>query len=131
MAKKCLLILVVGLVLTSVAWAQEMATIRGTVLDSNGDPLPGVQVTIGTQTEITDEDGAFTIEALPGSYTMVAALEGFTLVDREITVTAEGLELDMTMSVAVRETVTVTGSFIPGQLIGRITRTAARPTSRR
>jgi iron complex outermembrane receptor protein len=109
--------LLVGMLLTPLAWAQEMASVRGNVLDPNGDPLPGVQVTIGTQTRITDEDGFFSLEVLPGDYQMIAALEGFNRVDRGVTVAAAGLDIDVTMMVAVRETVTVTGSYIPGQLI--------------
>jgi iron complex outermembrane receptor protein len=117
MNRKLCAFLAVLFALTTIAWAQEMGTVTGTVVDSNGDPLPGVQITIGTQTRITDEDGSFSLELPPGDYRMIAALEGFTLAERNITVTAAGLTLDVTMMAAVRETVTVTGSFIPGQVL--------------
>jgi len=117
MGKIWCVLIVLGLALTSVAGAQELATVSGTVIDPNGDPLPGVQVTIATRTAVTNEDGFFTVDVVPGAHRLVATLEGFTIVERDVTVTAAGLELDVNMSVAVRETVTVTGTFIPGQLI--------------
>ena len=117
MMRRVLTVLVLGLVLIPVAWAQQLATVEGTVLDPNGDPLPGVQVTIATRTAITDEEGRFTVDVVPGDHELVASLQGFTLVRRNVTVTASGLTVDVTMMAAVRETVTVTGSFIPGQVL--------------
>jgi len=117
MGKKWCAILIVGLLAATVVHAQQLATVKGTVVDRNGDPLPGVQVTIATRTAITDEDGFFSLEVVPGEHTLVATLQGFSLTERDVTVTPAGLDLDISMMAAVRETVTVTGTFIPGQLI--------------
>src|SRR5437763_12128603 len=71
---------------TGNAWAQAGATaqISGTVKDSSGGVLPGVDVT-ATQTDtglkrntISDTDGAYTIPNLPpGPYRVEATLQGF------------------------------------------------------
>src|SRR5437868_15471902 len=68
------------------AWAQAGSTaqISGTVKDSSGAVLPGVDVT-ATQTDTglkrnatTDTDGSYTIPNLPpGPYKVEAMLQGF------------------------------------------------------
>src|SRR5690348_3846886 len=83
-----LVILGVGLGLApSAAYAQSQATngaIEGTIVDSSGGVLPGVNVTItnvDTKTErvvVTNEKGLFRAPLLPiGTYTVVAELQGF------------------------------------------------------
>ena len=60
----------------SVPWAQEVTGgLEGRVLDSEGDPIAGVGVTVqgtslqGTRQAITDSAGYFRVAALPvGSY---------------------------------------------------------------
>jgi TonB-linked SusC/RagA family outer membrane protein len=51
-------------ILSQVSWAQNGA-IKGTVIDSNGDPLPGVNVVIKGTTNgtVTDLDGNYTLNA--------------------------------------------------------------------
>lgn len=62
--KKLRLIIVILLITPLCSMAQD-ATVQGTVIDNNGDPLPGVNVLIvGTrQGTITDIEGRYTIEA--------------------------------------------------------------------
>src|SRR5436189_5323488 len=65
-------------------WAQATAQISGTVQDSTGAVLPGVEVT-ATQTEtgiarmtVTNETGSYVLPNLPiGPYKLEAALPGF------------------------------------------------------
>ena len=45
--------------------SEEGYHVSGTVTDENGKPLPGVTVDIGGQTDVTDEDGKFTVEDVP------------------------------------------------------------------
>src|SRR2546421_4924143 len=66
------------------AWAQATAQISGTVRDSSGAVLPGVEVT-ATQTEtgisrttVTNETGSYVLPNLPlGPYRLQAMLPGF------------------------------------------------------
>jgi hypothetical protein len=101
-----------------VAYSQTTGDIEGTVTDSNGAPLPGASVDIkssalqGTRTAVTDAAGRFRFPALPpGSYTVTAALSGFTKVERTNIRVALGATatLPITMSVSVKEEIIVTG----------------------
>src|SRR5690348_11329060 len=74
------------LLICASAWAQtgSVAQINGTVKDSTGAVLPGVEVKV-TQTEtgfnraaISSETGAYTLPSLPvGPYKLEASLPGF------------------------------------------------------
>ena len=65
-------------------WAQSTAQVNGTVSDSSGAVLPGVEVTL-TQTEtglsrsaVTNETGSYSVTNLPvGPYRLEGALPGF------------------------------------------------------
>lgn len=69
----------------STLWAQGTAEIAGTVVDSTGAVLPGVEVTV-TQTDtglvrtaVSNERGAYVLPNLPiGGYRLEASLPGFT-----------------------------------------------------
>ena len=76
--KRLLLFLTSLLVIASTAFAQ-VSTSRGTVLDENGEPLPGVSVLVkGTQIgTVTDIDGTFTLRGIPaGASTLVISFIG-------------------------------------------------------
>jgi len=108
---------VLALLIPAVARAQ--ATITGTVKDSSGAVLPGVDVEasgaalLAPRTVQSDANGIYRIVELPpGTYNLTFSLSGFTRVVRE------GIQLQGTMVVtipadmkigAVAETVTVTG----------------------
>jgi hypothetical protein len=116
-AKHVWVLLVLALLLPAAARAQ--ATITGTVKDTSGSILPGVDVeATGTtllvpRTVQTDSSGVYRIVELPpGTYNLTFSLSGFTRVVRE------GIELQGTMVAtipidmkvgAVAETITVTG----------------------
>ena len=88
---KKVLILVFVLILVGVfTYAQEFGAIKGTVKDSEGTPLPGVNITlsgvkIAPQTAISSERGNFRFMNLPVSKDYVLRLElpGFNTVIRE------------------------------------------------
>src|SRR2546423_327659 len=77
--------LLLSLLLSGYAFGQVNATLTGTVADSSGALIPGVEVTaknINTgiaDTRITNETGSFSFPSLqaPGTYTLSAALSGF------------------------------------------------------
>ena len=50
--------------------------ISGTVIDGNGDPIPGGTVEIGGKTGTIDEDGYFTVEDVPDGYLPVTVTDG-------------------------------------------------------
>ena len=75
--KRFLLFLTSLLVFASTAFAQS--TVRGSVKDENGDPLPGVSVLVkGTQVgTVTDIDGTFTLRGIPSNaQTLVVSFIG-------------------------------------------------------
>ena len=79
------------LLLSGAAFAQT-ATVRGTITDQNGDPLPGASVRIVDNTTVgasTDVDGVYEITAVPlGQQTLVATFVGFVEEQREVTLSA-------------------------------------------
>ncbi|PYR02776.1 MAG: hypothetical protein DMF97_03705 [Acidobacteria bacterium] len=100
--------------------ALAQAVIAGSVKDSSGGVLPGVNVEATspeliekTRTAVTDGTGQYRIEDLrPGAYTVTFSLPGFTTLKRE------GIELTGTFTATINvelkvgvvaETVTVTG----------------------
>jgi outer membrane receptor protein involved in Fe transport len=103
----------------STAYAQiPTGVIDGTALDPDGQPLPGVTVTItgaplmAARVVYTGPTGGFRVPALPpGFYTVTASLSGFnTVVISDIRVTlntTSTVQLDLRLA-SVEETVTVT-----------------------
>jgi hypothetical protein len=82
-------IVLFSILISSAAFSQQLqtGTVRGTVTDDTGAPLPGVNVTvkgprlIGSLTDISNKDGLYRISALPsGTYTISFVLEGFKTV---------------------------------------------------
>jgi hypothetical protein len=97
---------------------RQTGTVRGVIKDSNGNPLPGVNITLsgpnmmGKATDVSREDGSFRLPAIPpGSYTLTAELQGFKTLTLTDVVVRVGLTvtLDLKMEQApVEEQVTVT-----------------------
>ncbi len=83
--RKLLIPLLSGLLLAGVATAQTKSALTGTVVDKDGQPLPGVTVSLasdnligGAQTKVTGEGGDFKFNLLPpGDYHVEASLDGF------------------------------------------------------
>jgi hypothetical protein len=106
------------LVIPTIAFAQ--AVIAGTVKDSSGAVLPGVNVEASSpaliekvRTAVTDGTGQYRIEDLrPGIYTLTVSLQGFNTFKREgIELTGQftaTINADLKVG-ALAETITVTG----------------------
>ncbi len=100
-----------------VAAQQGTTELRGRALDSQGAVLPGVTVTVRNQATgmfretVTGADGTFIATGLvPGTYEVVAQLEGFKKFDRRDLVLEVGktASIDVPLEVgSVQETVTV------------------------
>ena len=67
MNKKLALTVLLG-AFSVASWAQEAVTVKGTVIDSEDNPVVGATVVIKGTTEgtITDIDGNYSISVLPG-----------------------------------------------------------------
>src|SRR5215831_3383778 len=119
--RKFLFPLIVLLLAHGVCWSQiTTGTMRGTVNDPDGKPVPGATVTItspaligGTKVAYTNELGVFRFPSLPvGTYTVEVALEGFQKVQVSKVNVGLGVAADvpLTMKMAGRtEDVTVVG----------------------
>jgi len=121
MQRTTLVALVVGVLchgLGGSVYAQEAATVSGTVLDEQGAVLPGVTITAtesrtgSVSIAITDERGEYRLPNLsPGVYSIQADLPGFaTMIVPEVELlVGQNASLPFTMQIAgVAETVTVT-----------------------
>jgi outer membrane receptor protein involved in Fe transport len=93
------LVLLVGVQATALAQGVQTGTIRGTVQDQQGLPMPGVTVTAtstalqGPRTTVSEAEGNYTLAALPaGQYTVTFELAGFTTV-KQTTSVAVGLQV--------------------------------------
>ena len=80
---KPLIVVVAILALPIIGYAQEEATVSGTVTDSTGGVLPGVTVTAvheasgNTFEAVTDERGGFRLPVRVGTFRISAQLAGF------------------------------------------------------
>jgi carboxypeptidase family protein/TonB-dependent receptor-like protein len=114
------LLLVLSLLLATALLAQTATTgaIEGKVTQA-GTALPGVTVELrspnlqGTRTDVTDAGGNFRFTLLPpGNYSLTASLQGFNTV-RQPNIAVElnkTKTLDVILSAAAAETITVTGA---------------------
>ncbi len=86
-----------GLLLASLlalpVFAQQTGTINGSVSDSNGDPLPGVVITVesdalqGNRSAVSTDQGNFLVRLLPpGIYTLTAVMPGMRTLKQEVRV---------------------------------------------
>ncbi len=113
-----LILIVLLLGLGSVTAQEQTGSIRGNVMDDEGNVLPGVTVTasssamMGKKTYVTRETGIFRFLILhPGTYTITAKVPGFRTIHRENVVVRSGMvvELKLTMEMAhIGEEVIVT-----------------------
>ncbi|MBM3295536.1 MAG: TonB-dependent receptor [Candidatus Aminicenantes bacterium] len=104
------------------AWSQQLqtGTIRGTVTEESGTPLPGVAVTatgprlIGQVTAVTNEAGAFRLPALPpGTYSLTFALSQFQPVKRDDVIVNVGMTVTINIQMkpsTLEEQITVVGA---------------------
>lgn len=92
----CLVFLPFFFLLSQMAHAQDNVQVQGTVLDSTGEPLPGVNVVIkGTSTgTVTDLDGNYTL-SVPADGVIVFSFVGFT--SQEIPVNNQ-TEINLTLA---------------------------------
>ena len=109
--------------LTAIASAQSVTattgTINGRVSDASGAILPGVTITLasqsmqGTRTAVTSEDGTYRFPAVPpGEYRITYELPGFGTVVRDAIRITLGFTATVNVELKVaslEETVTVTG----------------------
>ncbi|HEV8629309.1 MAG TPA: carboxypeptidase-like regulatory domain-containing protein [Thermoanaerobaculia bacterium] len=93
------------------------AAVVGKVVDDHGESLPGVTVTLGSLAlgqplvQVSNSQGFFRFIGLPaGNYQAKAEIEGFSSVDYPRVVVTDGriTQLDLTLSAAVEEAITVT-----------------------
>ena len=73
--------------------AQTTGSIEGAVVDANGNPLPGVVVTVtgpgARQEHVTGAEGAYAAAGLPaGDYVVTAMLPGFETAEAPVSVRA-------------------------------------------
>jgi hypothetical protein len=115
-----LLALAVCLATSIAAFAQvTTGSIQGTVVDDTGAALPGVTVTAkntatgASRSAVTEAGGEFTIPPLqPGTYDVVAELEGFqpTRSNDVVVNLGRDVSLHLAMHVGVAESMTVTAA---------------------
>lgn len=99
----------------SLVVAQEYGTVFGRATDTDGANIPGVTVTLtgggAPRTSVTDANGQYRFLGLdPGTYGLTAELDGFSTVEQpSVTVGLNrNTQIQITMSTAVEETITVT-----------------------
>ncbi len=120
MLKKATILILCLMVIGSLSFGQQVnAKLFGTVVDSDGNPLPGVSVEatspkmVGKATAVTDQTGTFRLLSLvPGEYKLVFSLQGFqTLVREKVMISLEQtITIKETLQIGkLEEQVTVIG----------------------
>jgi len=116
---RSLLFLSVFLLTAPVVTAQTTGEIQGTITDAGGSPLPGVTVEAaspslqGVRSVITRGDGRYRFPGVPpGVYRVKGTLSGFGPAEKTVTVSLDATAtLDMTLELAAREEVVVSGNI--------------------
>jgi len=100
--------------------ARQSGVIRGTVTDSEGNPLPGMTITgtspsqLGAVSDVTNEQGGFRLSNLaPGTYVLTAEMQGFKTLKREGVIVQVGQIITINLQTepsAINEEVTITAS---------------------
>ncbi len=117
----CLVLAVVFLAAPVAAQVTQTGAIRGYVIDEDGQPLPGVTVTvtgpalIGKVTMITTDKGAFRALLLPpgSGYVVVCELEGIATARRENLIVNVGTSVEVTIQMVpavIKEEILVTAA---------------------
>ena len=112
-----LLILTIALSFAAPSLLQAQAgNVRGTVVDTEDRPIPGVVITVegagaGT-TATTDDRGLFVVGSLsPGRYRVRAELSGFGVETREVVIPTTGsVEVALVLRPSYAETIVVTAT---------------------
>lgn len=113
-------VLVCGVIGAGLAHAQQTGTLSGTVRDAQGGVLPGVTVSVtsdsligGARTTVTGEAGGYQMPTLPpGTYVVTYELTGFSTLRHEGVAVgvARTTRLDVELAVgSLQESVTVSG----------------------
>ncbi len=89
----------------------ENGEVVGMVQDAGGNPLPGVSVAVsGTMLEaVTDAEGSFRFELVPGDYVFSFAAQGYVYKEEAVTVEAKA-ELSVTFTLEQRREYTLRGA---------------------
>jgi outer membrane receptor protein involved in Fe transport len=111
--------------ITSGAWAQALGRVTGTVLDPEGLMVPGVTVTMTSntgalRTTVTDAQGLYVFENVtPGAYEVSFELPGFSGPLVKVNVTPEGTPIsEVRLELGgLSEAIQVTGTLIPRPMI--------------
>ncbi|HYS52741.1 MAG TPA: von Willebrand factor type A domain-containing protein [Thermoanaerobaculia bacterium] len=102
------LVLVIALVVACTSLPNKPGTVSGTVADGQGNPLPGVTVTLGQQSTVTDPKGHYEFRNVPpGKYELRVQLEGFTEKKMRLAVADKEVRRDAKLSSSVSEAITV------------------------
>jgi len=116
---KKLCLTITAILMVSAIWAQQ--SVSGTVVDENGEPLPGVAVVLqGTTTgTVTDVDGVFTL-AVPGDgvleftfvgmQNVIEPVNGRTSINIAMAPEAIGLEEVVAIGYGTQKKVNITGA---------------------
>ncbi|WP_448519351.1 TonB-dependent receptor [Rhodoflexus sp.] len=92
-----LFILFIGCLLSlGEAYAQEL---KGKVVGAGNEPLPGVYVSVlgANKNTVTNTEGTYSLSIKPGNYRVRFSFVGYAVQVKDVTVTAEGATLDVTL----------------------------------
>ncbi len=104
----------VGSIIQISSTAASVGTVTGKVTNTSGAPILGASVTLGGNGAITGADGAYTLQAPPGSATLTAALAGYQNASEPVTVTAGGTTPAATLQLQPVNPGNVTGHVADG-----------------
>jgi Ca-activated chloride channel family protein len=106
------LVLVIAILAACTSLPNKSGSVHGRVVDAGGNPLPGVTVTLGTQSTVTDSGGNYEFKSVaPGKYELHVQLSGFNEKKMRVAVADKDVRRDATISPAsLAEAITVTAA---------------------
>ncbi len=113
MRKLLALIILPVLLFGYTSCTKETVTFRGRVVNTTGQPVANAEVTVESETGLTDEDGFFTVDLPEGAHTFTILAPGYT--STPVSLSADQVSSDDVLDLVLKGEADIYGVIIDSQ----------------
>lgn len=113
MRKLLALIILPVLLFGYTSCTKETVTFRGRVVNTTGQPVANAEVTVESETGLTDEDGYFTVDLPEGAHTFTIMAPGYT--STPVSLSADQVSSDDVLDLVLKGEADIYGIIIDSQ----------------